>query len=342
MRQQRWCASYRASWRWAAWKQYVFQCESTASLSRSAPGRSASLRFVHRWEGVALALVSALSASGQTTFSCELPDGGRVSRIVEGRDATHETYPWQVALLGRTAPNRVSLLCGGSLIAADWVLTAAHCVTEKGSPQSRPVNGFEIRHGTTFWKERDGAARRGVAEIHTHPEWDGYVANGNDLALLRLSSPIDSEKSYASLLVSQSGASAFVFPGACAIVTGWGMTEARDSSSLSDQMQAANLLIIGSRECKQVWEARPPDPGKPPFTISDGEICAGLPGGVRGPDTCRGDSGGPLVVEGLRKGHYVLAGATSYGAVDCGNGDPGVYARVSHYMPWIRRTVAGE
>ena len=328
MGRQRWCARRLAPWRWAEWKQNGAQRESTGSLPRSEFGRSRSLRFVYRWVGVVHALVLALSAIGQTTFLCDLPDGERVARVVGGQATTHETYPWQVALLGRTAPNRVSL-CGGSLIAADWVLTAAHCVTEKGSPQSRPVDGFEIRHGTSFWKERDGAARRGVAEIHTHPEWDGHVANGNDIARLRLSRPINSEKSHATL-VSQSGAPAFVFPGACAAVTGWGRTREDDSGSIATQLQVASLAVLDQRECRQAYGDK----------ISEGEICAGYPGGGR--DTCQGDTGGPLVVEGLGKEHYVLAGVTSWGA-GCGQADkPGVYARVSQYMPWIRRTVGGK
>ena len=41
-------------------------------------------------------------------------------RIIDGFDAVQGRYPWMVRLVGQS-------LCGGSLIARDMVLTAAHC-----------------------------------------------------------------------------------------------------------------------------------------------------------------------------------------------------------------------
>ena len=51
-----------------------------------------------------------------------LPDG----RIVNGHDADQGQFPWQVAVFG--AADGGTSLCGGSLISATWVVTAAHCV----------------------------------------------------------------------------------------------------------------------------------------------------------------------------------------------------------------------
>ncbi len=72
------------------------------------------------------------------------PERTSVYRVIGGQDAAHETYPWEVALLGEGGS-----LCGGSLIAAEWVLTAAHCVTYELSPQLLPPDQFEIRHAAT-------------------------------------------------------------------------------------------------------------------------------------------------------------------------------------------------
>ncbi|XP_034246219.1 transmembrane protease serine 9-like [Thrips palmi] len=69
------------------------------------------------------------------------------------------------------------------------------------------------------------------------------------------------------------------------------------------------------------------------------QLCAG--GGRHNRDTCQGDSGGPLQVKanpaGLPCIHRII-GVVSFGQI-CGLGYPGVYTRVSAYVPWIESVV---
>lgn len=70
--------------------------------------------------------------------------------------------------------------------------------------------------------------------------------------------------------------------------------------------------------------------------LNDGQLCAG---GEKGKDSCRGDSGGPLMtvsVDQTNSVNWYAVGVVSFGPSPCGLENwPGVYTRVSKYVPWI-------
>ena len=47
--------------------------------------------------------------------------------IVGGVNAAKGEVGWQVGLTSSPSSNRASVYCGGTLIQAQWVMTAAHC-----------------------------------------------------------------------------------------------------------------------------------------------------------------------------------------------------------------------
>ncbi|MFM1917421.1 MAG: hypothetical protein RJB01_936 [Actinomycetota bacterium] len=234
-------------------------------------------------------------------------------RIVGGVPIPITESPWQVAVVGNG-----STLCGGSLIASNWVLTAAHCI---GSATS-----ISVYAGITELNSGTGENRFGVVQAITNP---GYSSTSfaNDLTLIQLDRPITPGPTMAPIaLPTGEDPASWPTVGSAATISGWG-AERFGGSSLNSLRQGVVQVLTnpGSGDCGQYGSS---------FngTIS---ICAGLPQG--GVDSCQGDSGGPLVVAGAAG--PTLAGVTSVGN-DCGQSAyPGIYTRVSAFLDWIRSYV---
>jgi secreted trypsin-like serine protease len=125
--------------------------------------------------------------SNQTTYTCsaDAPCGcsaqsATLTRIVGGESAASQTWGW-AASLRYSSTN--SHFCGGSIISALHILTAAHCTIGLGSPSAVTVYVGSIYISVT-------AQVRSVALIHIHPSYNPntYV---NDISILKLSTPID-------------------------------------------------------------------------------------------------------------------------------------------------------
>lgn len=238
------------------------------------------------------------------------PAAAASHRIVGGTNATAGDYPWMVALVSAdTASAYDGQYCGGSLIAPNWVLTAAHCV------ESETASGTDVIVGATRLDQQDGE-RISVSRIIAHPNYSS--AQVPDVALLKLSrnstrTPVD--------LVQPGSNSATA--GTTATVIGWGATS--DGGNGTPRLQEVSLPIVSYNSCQNSYGQ----------IDQDLEICAGLARGGR--DSCQGDSGGPLFVQGSNGNRYLQAGVVSWGD-GCAQPDaPGVYARVSSMIDWIEQ-----
>jgi secreted trypsin-like serine protease len=284
-------------------------------------------------------------------------------KIINGKDAARGQFPWQVAIVGKNAQEGYMVedhICGGSLIAWRWVLTAAHCaVTPYGVISPDSVHVYMGSHDFT------GGQRIAVKNIVIHEDYnpDQIVPpSDHDIALFELATePADKAGLQLVQLATMAEEEAWQ-TGRIATVIGWGSTlqgrlppdsEPRKSSEIlkytdvrfkrSDQCQ--QKLREGERDyLGQVLSTKGLSQGEissvldseyPPskVLISGNVICAG---GVEEPsDSCFGDSGGPLVV---RWGDGVVqVGVVSWGARNgCGLTDTyGVYVRLPRYLAWV-------
>ncbi|XP_057170195.1 chymotrypsinogen B-like [Ursus arctos] len=226
-----------------------------------------------------------------------------LSRIINGEDAVPSSWPWQVSLQTGSGLH----FCGGSLISQHWVVTAAHCRVRKGH---RVVAGVSD-HGS----DDEAVQVLRIEEVFEHPLWD-RAADTNDIALLKLATPALLSTTVSPVCLPSGNAS---FPaGSICATTGWGRTQ-YNSHKTPDKLQQAALPLLSNAECKQFWGSK----------ITDVMVCAG----ANGVSSCMGDSGGPLVCQ--KDGAWTLVGIVSWGSSQCNPFSPGVYARVTKFIPWL-------
>ncbi|XP_011413121.1 fibrinolytic enzyme, isozyme C [Magallana gigas] len=262
---------------------------------------------------IAITLISVIAAASATKYL----DPTHV-RIVGGAEASENEWPWQVSL--QAQPYSFfpwSHFCGGSLIAPNYVLTAAHCVDGQRARNIRAVAGLHRQSDTTT------SQALAVNRIIMHPDYNGNGAGfPNDIALLELSGEVTSNR--AEIIGLARGTSSFIGNPDCWI-TGWGKTSA--NSGTAEVLMEAQMDVIDNGNCADQWRA------VSGASIFDTHICIE----AEGRSACNGDSGGPLVCKD--NGAYVLAGATSWGITTC-EGFPSVYVRVSKYLDWINANMA--
>ncbi|KAJ1982065.1 hypothetical protein H4R35_000458 [Dimargaris xerosporica] len=261
----------------------------------------------------------ASTAAAQTASGFE--------RIIGGSDAQTNQFPFMAHLRVLISSNRFSE-CGASILSEEWILTAAHCVTQQTSGLVYNPSAISVTVGTVSSILTDGPVAR---QIVVHPDFDPSVII-NDIALIRLRSPlplsdsIQPTKIWTSRLEDSQEAFAI----------GWGTTIANDTSQQPDTLQVVNLNISNDRsKCYQVG-AR--------FINSNGPVVctANNPGR----DTCQGDSGGPLVVAHSDgdASSYAQVGLTSYGyspsnAAECGASDGlAFYTHIAYYLDFVTAT----
>jgi secreted trypsin-like serine protease len=250
--------------------------------------------------------VLTVASAGAVSASAAPAPGEPQTRIVGGDLAHTADAPWAIQLSNSGSPDPTGEYCGSTLVAANKIVTAAHCSTEAASTYTA-VQGRDVLSDKSTGKESK------ISSIWVDPAYG--KEGGHDVAVMTLATPFTGVPTLA--LETSTAADA---AGAASVVYGWGGTE---GTGPDDTFQKVAVPVLGDAYCSDVYASQSYTPA--------GEICAGYKDG--GKDSCQGDSGGPLVLNGR------LFGVVSWGIGCADAGNPGVYAEVATYAAELQAQI---
>ncbi|XP_055930985.1 chymotrypsin-like elastase family member 2A [Argiope bruennichi] len=240
-------------------------------------------------------------------------------RMVGGEAAVPNSWPWQVSLQGRgSEPN--SHFCGGSLINAQWILTATHCVAGRYAPWDiKIVLGAHGKFTKTPYEQI-----RYNAKVVAYPDLEGgnirRYNNAHDISLIKLNAPVTFNKGVQPACLPELGWNPE--PGWHCYATGWGESRGSGHAEVLKQMEQ---IVQPKENCSFNEET---------------QICVAK----HQNSPCHGDSGGPLQCK-LGNKWYVF-GAASFVTTSnfmkglcTGPGAKTVYANAADKAEWIKTII---
>lgn len=244
--------------------------------------------------------------------------GSASASVVGGQAAEPGTFPW-MAFVVDFKGSEEEIVCSGTVLAPNLVLTAAHCVVNLESGAVNEASGYRVVTGNVDWAspERQVSA---VSQVIVFPHYKASATSPiafGDAALLELSTPT----TVPSIHLATAAQAKRVRIGTRATVAGWGQTYYGQTEPTESLMWAK--------------------------TVVEGQRCEGLAGRICAIDfpkfksgVCHGDSGGPLLQLLPHNRGTIEIGITQAVFGECSTRRPGIFTRANLIALWADHWIA--
>lgn len=282
--------------------------------------------------GLAHAAPAAAAPSAQERLALAASFGPSVEpvlpEIVGGQEASIEQFPWQVFVfvVASEGGQPIEAGCGGSILSADEVLTAAHCVTHEGTMTKYPASDIVVIAGVSnvaeAWEKFQvplGAQEVNVASVRTHPYYS-FSPFRDDVAVLQLGTELNLSGP-AAKAIQLVPVGATPAGGTALSLSGFGKQNGAPTAPPNWRLYSTSLTAVGSDACRELVGSE-----------SAVTLCAS--GASSAP--CQGDSGGPLT-EGSPA---VEVGTVDYGLLGCPTAFSSGFANLA--APEVRDFIEGS
>ncbi|XP_017046731.1 CLIP domain-containing serine protease 2 [Drosophila ficusphila] len=246
--------------------------------------------------------------------------------IHHGIEVERGQLPWMAALFEQVG-NDYNFLCGGTLISARTVISAAHCF--RFGSRSLPGQRTTVSLGRNTLDLFAPGATRGVSLLLLHEEYNPNVYTDADLALLQLSEPVEFDDYIKPICLWNENFLLDLPSGYKSYVAGWGEDEKGNRNTRLAKMTDTD--IITQSECRGNLSA------ENSRFITSHTICAS---NAQASGPCSGDSGGGLMLQ--EEDIWMLRGVVSAGqrlTNRCNLTLPVIYTDVAKHIEWLLRSM---